>query len=316
MDLKQISYILTIAKTGTVTQAARKIHISQSALSQSYRNLEQELGLTPFVKNGRSLELTEDGAFFCERGAELLNHAEEFQNMLKQRRFQHLQKMNYYTNVVDNCDETILQYQAFFPDIQFERIYGTTEQAVSALKNGSLDFALTLLKIEDPQLCSECLIDEPVVILVSQDSRFAKLSSIRIAELDGETLTIYQNAEDLKNLFLWFFAQAKAAPSRILQLYDPVIQIQRNTGFIFMPQSTYRCFKTRHMLPNCKGILVEDSFCRRRVFLNYSRKRSPGPVCQAYFSYLRDYHALSKKESCLPEQERFAVSGEYRLTVR
>ena len=316
MDLKQISYILTIAKTGNMTQAARKIHVSQPALSQSCRNLERELGLTLFVKNGRSLELTEDGVFFCEKGAELLNHAEEFQNMLKQRKFQHLQKMNYYTNVVDNCDETILQYQAFFPDIHFERIYGTTEQAVGALKNGSLDFALTLLKIEDPQLHSECLIDEPVVILVSRVSRFAKRSSIHIAELDGEILTIYQNAEDLKNLFLWFFAQAGAAPSRILQLYDPVIQIQRSTGFIFMPQSTYRCFKARHMLPECEGILVEDSFCRRRVFLTYSRQRSPGPVCEAYFSYLRDYHALSKKEYCLPEPERFSVSGEYRLTVK
>jgi len=67
MDLKQISYILTIAKTGNMTRAAEQIHISQSALSQSYRNLEKELGITLFQKIGRGLELTDDGLFFCEK---------------------------------------------------------------------------------------------------------------------------------------------------------------------------------------------------------------------------------------------------------
>lgn len=313
MDLKQISYILTIAKTGNMTRAAEQIHISQSALSQSYRNLEKELGITLFQKIGRGLELTDDGLFFCEKGAELLNSAAEFENMLKQRKLQNLHVMNYFTDVVDNCDETLLQYQSFFPDICFERSYGSTRDAIDFLRNGMIDFALTLRQIDEPDLHSECLIDEPVVILVSKDSRLAALPSINISQLNGEILTIYQNAESLKLLFLEFFSKAGAVPSRILQLYDPVLQIRQNTGFIFMPQSTYHSFHARHMLEGCHGILVNDTFCRRRVFLTYSKKRTLNQICQAYFSYLREYHALSARERCLPELNRFRATPHYRL---
>lgn len=313
MDLKQISYILTIAKTGNMTQAAKQIHISQSALSQSYRNLEKELGITLFQKSGRGLELTEDGMFFCENGARLLNEADEFKNMLKQRKLQNLHSMNYFTDVVDNCDETLLQYQTFFPDICFERSYGSTRDAIDFLRNGLIDFALTLRLVDEPDLHSECLIDEPVVILVSKDSPLAALPSINISQLNGQILTIYQNAESLKLLFLEFFSKAGAVPSRILQLYDPVLQIRQNTGFIFMPQSTYHSFHARRILEGCLGILVNDGFCRRRVFLTYSRKRHPTPICQAYFSYLREYHAISARECCLPELNRFRVKMPYHL---
>lgn len=313
MDLKQISYILAIAKTGNMTRAAERLHISQPALSQSYRSLEKELGLTLFRKSGRGVELTSDGLFFCEKGAELLNLAAEFENMLKQRKLHHLHTMNYFTDVVDNCDETLLQYQSFFPDVCFERSYGSTRDAVDFLRRGSIDFALTLRLIDEPDLHSECLIDEPVVILVSKSSHLAALPSVNISQLDGEILTIYQNAESLKLLFLEFFSKAGAVPSRILQLYDPVLQVQQNTGFIFMPQSTYHSFHARHMLDGCRGILVNDTFCRRRVFLTYNEKRSLNHICQAYFSYLREYHALSAKERCLPELNRFQAKQPYRL---
>lgn len=315
MDLKQISYILAIAKAGNMTRAAERMHISQSALSQSCHSLEKELGIKLFQKNGRGLELTDDGLFFCEKGAELLNSATEFRNMLEQRKLKHLHILNYFTDVVDNCDETLLQYQSFFPDMCFERSYGSTRDAISFLRNGLIDFALTLRLIDEPDLHSECLIDEPVVILVSRDSHLSSLPSVNISQLDGEILTIYQNAESLKLLFLEFFSKAGAVPSRILQLYDPVLQVQQNTGFIFMPQSTYHCFHARHMLENCRGILVNDTFCRRRVFLTYSKKHQPSKICQAYFSYLRDYHALSARECCLPELNRFRAAKPYQLEI-
>lgn len=315
MDLKQISYILAIAKAGNMTRAAEQVHISQSALSQAYRSLEKELGITLFQKNGRGLELTSDGLFFCEKGGELLGLADEFQKMLEQRKLQQLHILNYFTDVVDNCDETLLQYQSFFPDICFERSYGSTRDAIDFLRSGQIDFALTLRRIEEADLHSECLIDEPVVILISQDSHLANLPSIHISQLDGETLTIYQNAESLKLLFLEFFSKGGAVPARVLQLYDPVLQVQQNTGFIFMPQSTYHCFHARRILERCQGILVKDNFCRRRVFLTYSKKRPLSPLCQAYFSYLRDYHALSARERCLPELNRFQAGQPYHLEI-
>lgn len=316
VDLRQISYILTIARTGNVTKAAEKIHISQSALSQAYRNLENELGLELFRKEGRNLTLTEDGVFFCEKGAELLNQAEEFRNLLEKRKSRRLQNLDYYTDVVDNCDETVLQYQYFFPDICFERVYGDAGEEIQLLKSGEVDFTLTLRRLEDPSLHSEMLIEEPVVMLVNRDFPLAGEASVRISQFDQEVLMIYQNAESLKKLFLEFFRRAGASPSKVVEVYDPVIQVQRNKGCIFMPESTYRSFKPRHMVGDCEGILIRDSFCRRRVFLTYVKRRKMNPVCRSFFEYLREYHYLSRIERCLPELERFEITGEYQLSSK
>jgi DNA-binding transcriptional LysR family regulator len=167
--------------------------------------------------------------------------------------------------------------------------------------------------MEDPALSCEQLIDEPVVALVNKNSPLADLPSIALASLDGENLIIYQNARSLEQLFLDFFAQSAAAPSRVIPVYDPIIQIQRNRGFIFMPESTCHTFKARGMAGDCRGVLIRDAFCRRRIFLTYSRTPNPGTVCQGFFQYLRDYHALSASERSLPERERFYPAGNYKL---
>jgi DNA-binding transcriptional LysR family regulator len=233
---------------------------------------------------------------------------------LEQRKNNGLHRLKYYTDVVDNCDETILQYQQFFPDICFERIYGSEANAVSLLKNGTIDFALTLRKMEGSSLSCEQLIDEPVVALVNKNSSVANLPSIALASLNGETLIIYQNAESLEHLFLDFFARAGAAPSRVIPVYDPVIQIQRNRGFIFMPESTSHTFKARGIAGDCQGVLIRDAFCRRRIFLTYKKTQDLSPVCKAFFQYLRDYHTLSAAERSLPERERFYPCGNYKLS--
>ncbi|MGO4996776.1 LysR family transcriptional regulator [Oribacterium sp. Sow4_G1_1] len=51
MDTKQIEYIIKIADEGSITRAAEKLFITQSALSQQLQKLEKELGAPLFVRN-------------------------------------------------------------------------------------------------------------------------------------------------------------------------------------------------------------------------------------------------------------------------
>lgn len=315
MDLKQITYILEIAKSESMTQAAKNLHISQPALSQSYRNLEKELGVTFFKKKGRGLELTEDGQFFCEKGAEILKNVDAFEKMLRNRHQKDGKVIYYYTDVVDNADESMLLFQKFYPDVHFERCYGSEQDAVRYLRSGQIDCALTLRKIDEPDIVSEKLIDEPVVILVSEQSPLAGLGEINLAQLDGEILTMYQNAGSLRRLFEEFLSDAGASASRDLELYDPVMQVEQGVGFIFMPESTYYGLKEQNSLRHSKGILVKDSFCRRRVFLSCWKDYEPDKVCQGFFDFLWLYHEISLREAKRPLLNRFQP-GKCKYTLK
>lgn len=61
LSLRQIRYFMTVARTGSITAAARELNVSQPALGQQVKLLEQELGCTLFRRHARGISLTEAG---------------------------------------------------------------------------------------------------------------------------------------------------------------------------------------------------------------------------------------------------------------
>ena len=78
MDVKQMTYILTIAQEGGISKAAAKLFITQSALDQQLLKLEHELGTRLFFRSRSSFALTEAGRVYVDyarRMLELKNEA-------------------------------------------------------------------------------------------------------------------------------------------------------------------------------------------------------------------------------------------------
>ena len=70
MELRQIKYFIEVARREHVTEAALALHIAQSAVSRQIDNLEKELGVDLFIRDGRNVKLTPIGKIFL-----LLEHA-------------------------------------------------------------------------------------------------------------------------------------------------------------------------------------------------------------------------------------------------
>ena len=66
MNLNQLYYFQKVAQLQHYHQAAKELNISQPSLSRSIANLEEELGVSLFQKNGRNIELTKYGSIFLE----------------------------------------------------------------------------------------------------------------------------------------------------------------------------------------------------------------------------------------------------------
>lgn len=61
MTLQQLRCLIAIAECGSISAAAAKLYISQSSLSVTVRDIEQETGVTVFTRSNRGIELTSDG---------------------------------------------------------------------------------------------------------------------------------------------------------------------------------------------------------------------------------------------------------------
>ena len=64
MTLQQVRYITTVADTGTITEAAKKLYISQPSLTNAIHELEKEMGLTIFNRTNKGIFISSEGEEF------------------------------------------------------------------------------------------------------------------------------------------------------------------------------------------------------------------------------------------------------------
>ena len=79
MELRQLRYLVAVARHGHVTRAADDVHVTQSALSQQIRRLEAELGLALLHRTPHGVELTPAGADLVARAERILNEVDAAQ---------------------------------------------------------------------------------------------------------------------------------------------------------------------------------------------------------------------------------------------
>lgn len=72
MTLKQLQYIVTVAETGNITEAAKKLYIAQPSLTAAIHELEKEYGITIFSRSNKGIEITPDGDEFLGYARQVL----------------------------------------------------------------------------------------------------------------------------------------------------------------------------------------------------------------------------------------------------
>ena len=74
--LRSLQVFIAVAESGSMSVAARSLHMTVSAISQQLRKLEQDIGLSLFNRNTRSLSLTEAGRIYYDTSKQMLKTAE------------------------------------------------------------------------------------------------------------------------------------------------------------------------------------------------------------------------------------------------
>ena len=78
MNLKEQEYICTVARCGSITQAAKQLFITQPALSSYISNVEKALGVELFSHEGKQIRLTYAGEQYVEKAEQMLAMRQEY----------------------------------------------------------------------------------------------------------------------------------------------------------------------------------------------------------------------------------------------
>ena len=145
VDLELYRVFYTVAKHNHMTKASEELHISQPAISQSIKKLEDQLGGTLFLRSNKGMSLTSEGKMFYEyvKGAlELISNAEnEFTS------FKDLSKGEIKIGCSTTLTKLILinslkEFHKDYPNININIINDLTSNLINDLKLGKLDFVI------------------------------------------------------------------------------------------------------------------------------------------------------------------------------
>src|SRR5699024_8091235 len=206
MEFRQIKYFMEVAKREHVTEAANALHIAQSAVSRQIFNLEEELGVALFIREGRTVRLTRIGKVFFTRMEKAMNVMDDAAQIV--REYTDPQKGMVYIGFPTSLASYILptviyNFRKEYPEAQIKLHQGSYKVLVDAVKKGDIDIALLghLLTVHE-KIKSTLMCTEEVVALLPTNHPLANRSSLELNELQNDPLIMFPEGFELRNVIM------------------------------------------------------------------------------------------------------------------
>lgn len=183
MHLVQMERMLFIAQVGNITEAAKKLYISQPSLSQMIFSVERELGATIFDRRAKPLKLTPEGECFIQKARQILNTQKTMIEEIHSIQAGTTGKINFGASV-PRC-RTILSHIlpkmiAHYPDITLNFIDGRSQEFEQKILLGSMDLAFSNIPPISQKVGCHKLNPERYYLVANRKSSFAqRLDKIR-----------------------------------------------------------------------------------------------------------------------------------------
>ena len=145
MELRTLEYFLAIAREGSLTRAAKSLHVTQPTLSRQLASLENELGQQLYVRTHSGIELTQAGEVLRGYAASIVELSEKAEDAvsLTEREISGPVYLGLgETRAVETLARAMGRVRAEHPGVSFKIRSGNTTDLMDGLVNGAFDFLL------------------------------------------------------------------------------------------------------------------------------------------------------------------------------
>ena len=216
MDEQTYTYLKTVINNGSITEAANKLYITQPALSQFIKRIEEKAGIELFERDFHPLRLTEAGKVFMQSLEKI--------EIIKNKTIDIIQEMNNlergsltigtsYYRTYYFLPPIIKKYMKMYPGINIKLIEENTATLESLAQQGKTDFSFGYLPVKLPNLDTLKLFEEEIFIAIPRDHRAVKKNNIQfpqklpfpvidVNELRNDSVIIMKKGQQLRTHFI------------------------------------------------------------------------------------------------------------------
>lgn len=294
MELRQIKYFIEVAKREHVTEAANALHVAQSAVSRQIVNLEKELGVDLFIREGRTIRLTPIGVIFLKHMDKAMNVIDDGMQAVEE--YIDPQKgmiqVGFPASLASYIMPTAIYYfRKEYPDVHFSLHQNTYQGLIEDVAKGKINIAvLGPSPQKQEKINSTILFTENIVALLPSHHRLANKSSIRLIELQDEPFVLFPNGYILRDVIMKGCKQRGFIPNVAFEGEDlDMIKglVSAGLGVTLIPEVTIVDCLPRSTV---RVPIIEPSL-KRSVAAIIPKERELLPTEKLFYDFMQDFFA-------------------------
>ncbi|MBV8278204.1 MAG: LysR family transcriptional regulator [Verrucomicrobia bacterium] len=196
MELRHLRYFAAVAEHLNYSEASRRLHVAQPAISQTILDLEEEIGAKLFLRSNRNVQLTAAGTVLLEEVQSILKRADDAKRAAQRaaRGEVGVLRMGFIAPATALIMPPLVQaYRDRFPDVELQLQHMNPDAQIAAFDEGMLDlgFSRPLLPEQRPYFGEEMIYRDYLVAALPPKHVLAKERKIQLQKLATEPFVLF-----------------------------------------------------------------------------------------------------------------------------
>nr|WP_325191579.1 LysR family transcriptional regulator [uncultured Selenomonas sp.] len=245
MELRQLEYFLMVSDLTSFTRAAERLYVSQPAVTNAVRTLEEELGIQLFDRSQRKVALTTEGKIFYRHIQNIMQGISTTLNEindLKSHNRGHLAIGVTPLAGITSTSRILAEFRCAYPNINISLIEKNVKGLVELLHDDKLDFIFVfdLSEQEQSRLCCLPLSQEELMMCCSRKHRLCRMNSVTLASLTEESFILMETHCLFRQLLIKHFEEADSMPPVTMEVSQAKLLmslVAADVGISILPES-------------------------------------------------------------------------------
>jgi DNA-binding transcriptional LysR family regulator len=287
MQLAQLQGLVEIARTGTIGRAAEQLVISQPALTARLKALEDELGCALVTRGRAGSRLTDAGRAllpYAERAIAAIDEGAHRARELAGGRTAALAIGAAPAVSAYVLPAVLRRLRAAHPETQLSVRSGHSEELLELVLEGEVEVGV-MRPLTHPEIVSQPVYEDELILVAHRGHPFSRMRSVRMRDLAGEQLVMFDRASSYHDLTRALFRTAGVRPRSFLEVDNidaAKRMVQEELGVALLPHSAVEAeLRGQHL----RAIRVTDMTPVRRTIVAV-RRRDAGPPAGVLATFL------------------------------
>ncbi|ASP40552.1 LysR family transcriptional regulator [Bacterioplanes sanyensis] len=229
LDLKHLRTLVALRDGGTLVEAARRLHLTQSALSHQLKDLEERIGTQLFERKSKPLRFTRAGLEVLQLADSVLPQMRACERNLQKLAAGHSGRLHMAIEC-HSCFEWLMpainEFRDHWPDVEIDLSTSFHFDPMPALLRGDIDLVVTSDPEEHPAIHYQPLFRYQSLLAVSRQHTLAQVKQISPQQLMEETLIHYPVQRSKLDVFTRFLDPAGITPAATRETELTLMMVQ------------------------------------------------------------------------------------------